>query len=79
LKFKIISKCSIWQKEIFVGKQRFVGIGKQRSFLKIHYLLGAPKYQVESWLKNALGDNAMKRTIDEWYNMFESGQTKTEN
>ena len=53
---------------------------EQRSFLKIHYLLGTPKYQVESMLKNSVGNNAMKRrTIDEWYNMFESGRTKTEN
>jgi hypothetical protein len=34
--------------------------------------LGTPKYQVESWLKGAMGNNALKkRTVDEWYNMFE--------
>ena len=56
-----------------------VTLQEQRSFLKIHYLLGTPKYQVESMLKNSVGNNAMKRrTIDEWYNMFESGRTKTE-
>jgi transposase len=56
-----------------------VTLQEQRSFLKIHYLLGTAKYQVESWLKRAVGNNAMKRrTIDEWYEMFESGRTKTE-
>jgi hypothetical protein len=43
-----------------------VTLQEQRLFLKIYYLLGTPKYQVESWFKSAVGNNAMKRrTIDE--------------
>src|SRR5271154_4708132 len=56
-----------------------VTLQEQRSFLKINYLLGVPKYQVEMQLKKAVGNNAMKRNaINKWYKKFKSGRTKTE-
>jgi histone-lysine N-methyltransferase SETMAR len=56
-----------------------VTLEEQRSFIKIHYLLGTPKWEIEQMLRRALGKYAIARpTIHKWFERFKGGQTSTE-